>query len=334
MKIFSIIGTRPQYIKIKPFYDFCLKNNIDHKIVDTLQHYSNNVSKSIIEDLDLKIDFPLQIKNENEISFLSDSLLKIENILKQEKPDFVLVYGDTNSTFCAATVCYKMGIPLAHVEAGLRCGNINIPEEVNRIFTDMVSQIRFCSSKKALKNKNDIFCGDLEYELLNSINPVIKFGNYGVMTIHRQSNIEPERLRGILDFCASIPNNIRFFAHHRTRPVLERIKIPSNIEVYESCSYSQMVRNLSECKFIITDSGGLNKTAPFFGKKALIMRKQIEWTETEERGHARRSCLNGDDIEWLLDSPRQRDKRFYLTSNDPSYIMYNTIKRYFIDSLI
>jgi UDP-GlcNAc3NAcA epimerase len=334
MKLLSVIGTRPQYIKIKPFYDFCLKNRIPHKIVDTLQHYSHNVSGALIEDLKLKIDFSLKVKNSGEIAFLADSLLQLEEIFKGRPPDFVLVYGDTNSTLAASMVCYKMGIPFAHVEAGLRCGDIHVPEEVNRIFADSVSRIRFCSSNKVVEHNNNVFCGDLEYELLNNINPSIKFQDYGVMTIHRQSNINLERLSNIIDFCARIPIDIKFFVHHRTLPTLKKLEIPTNIQIYESCAYSEMVKNLAECKFIITDSGGINKTAPFFGKKALVLREKIEWTATEARGHAKRSQLTTEDINWLLDSPKPREKRFYLGVKNPSYIIYNTIKRYLDDSII
>ena len=149
MKIVSIIGTRPQYIKIKPFHDYCKKNNIEHKIIDTLQHYSDNVSKLLIKDLELKIDKQLEVENSSEISFLSDLTLKLEKALREESPDFVLVYGDTNSTFIAGLVAYKMKIPIGHIEANLRCGDVSVPEEVNRIFVDTVSTIRFCSTVRS-----------------------------------------------------------------------------------------------------------------------------------------------------------------------------------------
>ena len=328
LKFISIIGTRPQYIKIKPFYDFCLANNITHHVVDTLQHYSYNVSQSIIDDLHLKIDYALRIENKNEISFLADSLIKIEEILLLEKPDFVLVYGDTNSTFCASLVCYKMKIPFAHVEANLRCGNIYIPEEVNRIFSDTVAQLRFCSSQEVVKAEDDIFCGDLEYELLNNIDPAITFKKYGVMTIHRQFNMNENRMKKIIDFCSQIPAIIKFFVHHRTQPFVEKMTMPKNVELHEPCVYSRMVTHLAECGFIITDSGGINKVAPFFGKKALIVREKIEWLKTEEKNFARKSKLDDEDLMWLLEPPPLRNKRFYLGAKNPSVIMYNSLMTY------
>jgi hypothetical protein len=137
-----------------------------------------------------------------------------------------------------------------------------------------------------------------------------------------------------MGFCAEIPNEIRFFVHHRTRPVLEDIEVPKNVQIYDSCSYSEMVKNLSKCGFVITDSGGINKTVPFFGKKALIMRENIEWIETEKEGYARKSQLINDDIGWLSDPIGKRDKRFYLTEHAPSSIIYNTIRRYCNDSVV
>jgi len=328
MKIFSIIGTRPQYIKIKPFDDFCIQNNIDHKIVDTLQHYSPNVSGDIIKDLDLRIDFSLDIKKDNEIVFMSDAFLKIEAILKQEKPKCVLVYGDTNSTFCASMVAYKLNIPVVHIEAGLRCGNIRVPEEINRIFADTVARIKLCSSREALNNiENGIYCGDLEYELLHNLNPSIEYQNYGVMTIHRQSNMKRTKIKHILDFCSRVPYEIYFYVHHRTAPLLEKMVIPSNINLYPACNYSTMVEKLSKCSFIITDSGGIQKTAPFFGKKTLVLRDQIEWKETEAAGYVKKCSFNQENLDWLLTNDLKRAILFYMDDfKKPSEIIYDAIR--------
>ena len=336
MKIFSVIGTRPQYIKIKPFYDFCYDNNINHKIIDTLQHYSYNVSESLIDDLDLEIDFTTKVDNKNEISFISNTMLEIEKILNKEKPNIILTYGDTNSTLCASLVAYKLNIPVAHIEAGLRCGTKEVPEEVNRILADTVSDLKFCSSKTAVSNLNDgIYCGDLEYELLNHINPTIKFDDYGVMTLHRQSNTNLERLKTIMKFCKNVPHEIRFFAHHRTLPLLSELEIPKNVIIFESCPYTEMIKNLSNCRFIITDSGGIQKTAPFFGKRALVLRENIEWVETERRDFTKRADLTDLDLKWLLSLPPERKKRFYLHSKQNcSDIIYQSIKRYLDDSII
>ena len=326
MNLLSIIGTRPQYIKIKPFYDFCLKNQINHKILDTRQHYSHNVSQSLINDLKLKIDFSLDIENKSELSFISECFLKIAKILNSAKPDFVLVYGDTNSTLCAALTCYKLHIPFAHVEANLRCGDMKVPEEVNRIFTDTIASIRFCSSVSSVGNTADIFCGDLEYELLTTLNPPITMGDYGVMTIHRQSNVTRSTLKNILKFCAQIPYDIKFFVHHRTMPLINKLEVPLNIKVKDACSYTDMIKNLAGCRFILTDSGGLNKISPFFGKRALVFRNKLEWKETVRDGYAKQSTLSEDDIGWLLDIPPMRQPRFYLGKENPSQTIFNVVE--------
>lgn len=331
MKLISIIGTRPQYIKIKPFHDFCLKKNIDHKIIDTLQHYSNNVSKNLIEDLKLIIDYSIDIKNKNEISFIAATLLELKNILNEENPDIILVLGDTNSTLCASLAAYKLKIPLAHIEAGLRCKDHRVPEEVNRIFADTVSDLKFCSSDHAMKNlKDGIYCGDLEYELLNKMNMQVRFDNFGVMTLHRQSNVDIKRLENIMNFCSKVPHEIKFFVHHRTKSLISQISVPNNVNLYESCNYTEMVKNLSNCKFIITDSGGIQKTSPFFGKRALVLRDSVEWLETEQEGFSKRATLEDTDIEWLLTDPPKREKRFYLDLHfDCSEVIYNSLDRFF-----
>ena len=223
MKAISIIGTRPQYIKVKPIYDYCRAKNIDHKIIDTRQHYSRNVSGALIDDLDLKIDISLDLDTSKEINFILDCTSNIYKVLKKNNPDVAIVYGDTNSTFCATLAAYKLGIKVAHIEAGERCFDNSTPEEVNRIFVDTVSSFNFCSSKEALSNIGDgIFCGDLEYELLNSINPDISYQKFGIMTIHRQSNCNKDSLRNIISFCSKIPFDIRFYVHHRIGDLLPK----------------------------------------------------------------------------------------------------------------
>lgn len=329
-KVISIIGTRPQYIKIKPFYDFCKQQtDIEHIVLDTQQHYSPAVSSEIIADLGLEIDYFLECANANEIDFMGDTLKELKVILDKEQPDFVLAYGDTNSTFCAALTCYKMGIPMGHVEANLRCNDIDVPEEVNRIFADLISTVRFCSTKKVVDRSDfrDVFVGDLEYELLNNLNPEVAHKSYALMTLHRQSNTNATRLAEVMKFCARVPYTIKFFVHHRTKPLLQHVDVPPNLEVYDSCPYKVMASHLAACKFIITDSGGLNKTSAFFGKKCLVLRDKMEWIETEKVGFALRSQdLGTKDLSWLLSPPLSRNKRFYLSPKmNPSQIIYNKI---------
>lgn len=328
MNLLSIIGTRPQYIKIKPIFDYCSKNSINHKIIDTRQHYSYNVSDALIGDLSLKIDHSLLVKNNNEIEFVSKCIKNLGDLIKKESPSYVLVYGDTNSTFCAALAAYKLGVKVAHIEAGERCFDMSVPEEVNRVFVDGVSEFNFCSSEQSVLNlKNGIHCGDLEYEFLNHINPSISFENFGVMTIHRNENTSKNRLHKILSFCATLPYEIRLFSHHRTKALLTD-GVPDNIKIYDACAYSEMVNNLSRCRFIITDSGSIQKTSAFFGKRTLIMRSNSEWKRVEKNGFAKLSSDNtSDDYSWILSDPPNRDRSFYLASGCrmPSEIILSTM---------
>tara|TARA_R110002020_G_scaffold50716_9_gene143365 strand:+ start:90495 stop:91490 length:996 start_codon:yes stop_codon:yes gene_type:complete len=328
MKILSIIGTRPQYIKIKPIFDFCKKRNICHYIVDTRQHYSYNVSGALIEDLGLDIDYSLSVSNTDEIDFIARCTQSIRDILKETSPDIVLVYGDTNSTFCASLAAYKLGIQIAHIEAGERCFDTSVPEEVTRAFVDGISKFNFCSSKRAISNINDgVYCGDLEYELLNNINPKVSFGNFGVMTIHRKANSSRERVGEILHFCKKIPSEIKLFAHHSVKHLLAE-GVPENITVFDSCSYTNMVKQMSLCKFIITDSGSIQKTSAFFGKRTLVMRKNSEWKGTEKSGFSKLASFGSEDLPWLLSDCPKRDSDFYLDNlrgEAPSSIIISTI---------
>lgn len=325
INLLSIIGTRPQYIKVKPIYDYCLKNKINHKIIDTNQHYSDNVSKNLVKDLGLKIDFNLNLNYSNETGFISSAILGLTNELEAESPDVVLVYGDTNSTFCAALSAYKLGISVVHIEAGERCFDNSVPEEINRIFADNVSKLNFCSSRSSAENVKGIFCGDLEYNLLNNIDPKITFESFGVMTIHRQSNCNKDRVNKIFELCSKLPCDIRFFAHHRIKPFIKS-DVPKNVRILEPCIYSDMVDSMARCKFIITDSGSIQKTAPFFGKRALVMRQESEWRDTEKCGFARLEGVAKEDIEWLLSPSAPRRKRFYLADQGlPADIIIETI---------
>jgi UDP-GlcNAc3NAcA epimerase len=330
-KVISVIGTRPQYIKIKPIYDFFEKqNDIKHLIIDTSQHFSYNVSGLLIDELKLNIYKRLDVENINEISFITSSILSLENIFEEEAPDFVLVYGDTNSTFCAALAAYKMGIPIGHVEAGVR-GFTMIPEETNRVFVDQVSNIHYCSSSDDTRNvRNGIVTGDLEYELLNNLNPNIEPEDYMAMTIHRQSNMNVASLNKIFNFCSTLDCKIVFYQHHRTKIFMEKnnISAPANVAIEEPCSYLTMVKSMAECKGILTDSGSIHKTLPFFGKKALIFREEgIEWRSVDDAGFSKKFETNND-AEWLLSPAPDRDKLFFSGGVPASQLIYSKIMEF------
>lgn len=325
--IISIIGTRPQYIKVKPIYDYCIKNNIDHKIIDTRQHYSREMSENLIKDLGLNIWYSNNnVNKESEISFISDTINFLYQSLRYMNDPKVLIYGDTNSSFCAALVCQKLGIRFSHIEAGARCFNLKVPEEINRMFIDSVADVNFCSAKKDLSNiDNGIFTGDLEYELLNSMEIGKTNGDYGVLTVHRQENMSKETIKKIFDFCGQIEKLIILPIHHRLKNQewFEQLEIPENINIIDACIYSQMANLMLNCRFILTDSGSILKTAPFFGKKTLILRSECGWTETIEKGFAKYCTFASEDISFISEKI-EPDKRFYMTEKNPSQLIINT----------
>lgn len=328
-KIVSVIGTRPQYIKIKPIFDlFKNQKDIEHLIIDTGQHYSFNVSKIFLNEFNIEIFETLNVKNNNEIEFVTECIKKLYNLFLKIKPDIVLVYGDTNSTFSAAYAAYKLNIKVAHIEAGVR-GFTKIAEETNRVFVDQVSDIHFCSNKSDLLNvRNGCLSGDLEYELLYNLDIETSYNDYAVMTIHRQSNSNLESIKNIFEFCNMINLPINFYVHHRTRNILnnENVNVPSNINLLDPCSYSTMSKELSECKFILTDSGSIHKTAPFFGKKALIFREEgVEWKICDDLGYSKKFVSLDEDLLWLNDYNIKRNKMLFLGTKMPSQIILEEI---------
>tara|TARA_R110002020_G_scaffold158864_9_gene342355 strand:- start:7289 stop:8311 length:1023 start_codon:yes stop_codon:yes gene_type:complete len=332
MKILSVIGTRPQYVKVKPIFDYCNENKINHIIVDTNQHYSKNVSNYFIEEFSLVINHDLRTSNNDEVTFITQTMEKFSQILKKEKPDFVLIYGDTNSTLSSSLVCYKQKVPFAHIEAGLRCNDIKVPEELNRIVSDLTSEIQFTPKKTGQIQdffNNEVVCGDLEYELLNkNYDKDITFMGPPVMTIHRKENLNIKSFSKILSFCELYDEPINFYLHHSTKSFItdNNIVLPNNIMIKPPAKYNEMIDALSNCKFIITDSGGLMKTCPFFRKKCIVMRDNIEWTEVEEKDYGVRYKNLNDPIDWLTHTKSKRIKDFYMKNGKPSEIIINTIK--------
>jgi len=325
MKIITIIGTRPQYIKIKPLCDYLNNNKIENCLVDTNQHYSDNVSKNLIEELELKIDHNLRIKSTDEISFLSNGIRSVHEKLESicDKDTTILVMGDTNSTLISSIVAKKMGLRLAHIEAGIRCHDRNRPEELNRILVDDLSDIHFISRERDKENvTNPVYIGDLEYNFLNSIEH-----NYGrvsycgaiLLTIHRQENMDVNNLSRILDFCKSLKSPILFPIHHRTANFIKTndMSIPDNIKVINPVSYMDMISLMRGCKGIISDSGGVTKTAPFFGKKCIVPLSHPEWSEVMSEGYAT-NLLNEY---WFDDYRIERNKDLYHVKNSCEIII-------------
>lgn len=331
MNILSIIGTRPQYVKIKPLYDHLLSVDCRHVIVDTNQHYSKNVSSIFIDEFGLEIDYNLSINNINPVIFISKTIESLSPILCSEKPDIVLVFGDTNTTLAGALASNKMGFAVGHIESGMRCGSRKRPEEINRIITDELSDIHFLSRRKDHSNvRNPVYSGDLEFVLLTNMFldkkiPERRFDDYVLMTIHREENTYPDRIRYVFDMCRNTKENFLFPMHHRTKILIYEndIDIPVNIRVIDPVGYLEMVCLLQTCKAIFSDSGGLAKVSPFFGKKCLVPLDCTEYDDLVEHGYIK--C--GLDFDWLLGETIEPYKNIYYVENS-CHLIYDSIVRF------
>jgi len=307
MKVLSVVGARPQFIKAVVVSKKLRQKGINEILVHTGQHYDFNVSDVFFKELNLpKPNYYLGVGSGLHGEQTGKMLIEIEKVLLKEKADLVIVYGDTNSTLAGALAVSKLRIPVAHVEAGLRSYNKNMPEEINRVLTDHISDILFCSSKVAVENlkkegitKNVYLVGYVMLDIaLVDINEVLKkynleYKNFILVTIHRAENTDNlENLKNIWEALVEIAqNNIKIFfpIHPRTKKALKENKllgnnIPNNLILSEPISYKEMVALEQSAKLIITDSGGVQKEGPFFGTPCIILRNETEWTEIIDIG--------------------------------------------------
>ena len=320
MKVITILGARPQFIKAGSVSrEFSRYNNIQEIIVHTGQHFDKNMSDIFFDQMQIpRPDYNLNVNGLSHGAMTGQMLEKIEKIFLIEKPDWVLVYGDTNSTLAGALAASKLHIKLAHVEAGLRSFNMNMPEEINRILTDKVSTILFCPTETAFSNLKDEGYKSNNYRVVKS-GDVMNDGaifyrnlaqkpdfdideKFILSTIHRAENTDDlSRLEEI--FCAldeiATKEQVIMPLHPRTRSVLKKNNIESKVTFIDPVGYLEMVWLISNCSLVMTDSGGLQKEAFFFKKLCLTLRDETEWVELIEHnfnslvGANRESILNG-----------------------------------------
>lgn len=323
MKILTVLGARPQFIKAAPL-SRVLRENHQELIVHTGQHYDANMSDIFFEELNIpKPDYHLNVGSGNHGKQTGEMLAKIEEIVLEEKPDYLLVYGDTNSTLAGSLVASKLHIPVIHIEAGLRSFNKKMPEEINRIMTDHVSEFLFCPTDTAvenLKNENithNVFnIGDVMYDavLYNkglaaekssilSENDLTEKG-YHLITIHRAENTDDiGNMKNILDAFSKIEDVKVWPIHPRTKHKLEGYGLSlsdvPNLKVIDPVGYLDMLTLEANAKKIITDSGGVQKEAYFMKVPCVTVREQTEWVETLEEDA---NILVGTDVKQLLDA--------------------------------
>ena len=326
-KIATIIGARPQFIKAAAV-SRVLRNEYANQIAEVLvhtgQHYDDNMSKVFFEELDIpRPNYNLRISGGNHGEMTGRMLEAIEKVLLMRKPDWVMVYGDTNSTLAGALAAVKLHIPVVHVEAGLRSFNRRMPEEVNRILTDRVSSFLFCPTDTAVTNlkaeglvEGVHKVGDVMYDAslfyrlkARERSRILDFldvvpGNYILVTCHRAENTDvPQRLREILVGIERVARHLKvvFPIHPRTQKMIESNALSSLLDgiiVVPPMSYLDMVRLEQDSRVIITDSGGIQKEACFFGIPCVTMREETEWVETVESGWNRLVGANAAELEF------------------------------------
>lgn len=310
MKVISIVGARPQFIKCAPLSRE-LRKVATEVLVHTGQHYDDSMSEVFFRELEIpKADYNLGVGSGSHGGQTGEMLKRIEEVLTKEEPVYVLVFGDTNSALAGALAAAKLYIPVGHVEAGLRSFNRRMPEEINRVLADHISTLLFCPTKTAVDNlavegisEGVHLVGDVMYDAclfyrdrapvnaVTTIQPFLKVGEYALCTIHRAENTDdPERLDAIVTGLMAIAARgmpVLLPVHPRTRKALiEKGLFPKANGVYiiEPVPYLTMIALEREARLIFTDSGGVQKEAYFFGVPCITLRDETEWVETVESG--------------------------------------------------
>ena len=323
MKIVTILGARPQFIKAGSVSREIQRQkaegrDIEEVIVHTGQHYDANMSDIFFEEMKIpKHNYFLGIGGKSHGAMTGQMIEKIEEVCLKEKPDWVMVYGDTNSTLAGAIVASKLHIKLAHIEAGLRSFNMKMPEEVNRILTDRVSDILFCPTDTAIENLKNEGYDKLDCKIVKSgdvmqdgaifyknlaIKPKYEItNNFILCTIHRAENTDDEtRLKNIFKALEQIAKEQQIILplHPRTKKILHELDIDTNnLTIIDPVGYLEMVWLIDNCSLVMTDSGGLQKEAYFFEKQCITLRDETEWVELVENGF---NTLVGADYDKII----------------------------------
>lgn len=304
--ITSIVGARPQFVKAAPV-SRALRQAFREVIVHTGQHYDYGMSEVFFKEMDMhQPDFNLGMGGGSHGDQTGRMLIELEKVFMAVKPDCVLVYGDTNSTLAGALAAVKLGIPLAHVEAGLRSYNRSMPEEVNRVLTDHVSTMLFCPTDAAVSNlaKEGITSGvhrvgDVMYDaLLHNLELSRKNSTvlqrlelekkkFALATVHRAANTDDRsRMQSLLSTFGSLGVHVIFPVHPRTQKMMQEWGIPAepNVRLIEPVGYFDMLALLENANCVLTDSGGVQKEAYLVGTRCITLREETEWVETVEAG--------------------------------------------------
>ena len=324
MKILSVVGARPQFVKLSPV-SRALQGRAEHVVVHTGQHYDDLMSDVFFRDLGMpEPDVNLAIGSGAHGAQTGAMLGALEQVFEQHRPDWVLVYGDTNSTLAAAIAAVKIHLPLAHLEAGLRSFNRAMPEEHNRVLTDHAADLCLAPTAVAMGHlaveglaDRSLLVGDVMTDVLHLVRdrvlaapPVLPWSDDEsvVATIHRAENTDdPERLRAVIEALASVDRPVRLLAHPRLRSSAERAGIAleqGRITVHEPLPYPELIAAVMQGSGVVTDSGGLQKEAYLLRKLCTTVRPETEWVETIESGW---NVLVGTDLDALAPAVERAD---------------------------
>jgi UDP-GlcNAc3NAcA epimerase len=306
MKIVSVVGARPELIQATPV-SRALRMSHQEILVHTGQHYDYLMSQAFFDELSMPVpDYNLDVGSGSHCRQTAEILVGVADVLAEERPEVVIVRGDTNSTLAGALAACKLHIPTAHIEAGERSFDWHMPEEINRLVTDCVSDLHFCASRVAVQrlaaegiNNSAHWVGDVMLDAMLQNLPIarrksdvlarldLEPGAYALVTVHRVANADnPARLSQIVKALETVPETIVFPAHPRTRKALTRIgaRFSAHVKLMEPVSYFDMLVLEENARLIATDSGGVQREAYFLGIPCLTLRDKTEWIETIEAG--------------------------------------------------
>lgn len=323
MKILTIVGARPQFVKAAALSrELANRTGVEEIIVHTGQHFDKNMSDVFFDEMNIpKPKYNLDINSLGHGAMTGRMLEGIEKLLLEEKPDMLLVYGDTNSTIAGALAARKIHIAVGHVEAGLRSFNMAMPEEVNRILTDRISDHLFCPTDTAIKNLMNegfehfpckihrsgdvmqdaaLYYAQFSAEKSTALSQLGIDSGFVLTTIHRAENTDdPKRLTSIVNALNQIhaEQPVVCPLHPRTRKILSNLGLMPNFHIIDPVGYFDMIELLKHASMVMTDSGGLQKEAFFFQNPCVTMRDQTEWTELVDNGY---NTLAGADEALIL----------------------------------
>ena len=345
MKIISVVGARPQFIKLA-ILSKELRENHNEIIIHTGQHYDDNMSRYFFEEMQIaKPDYNLNIGSGSHGKQTAEMLIGLEDIFLHQKPDVVITFGDTNTTLATGLAATKLNIPVAHIEAGLRSHNREMPEEINRILTDHISDYLFAPTLNAMENiKSEnlygkpFLVGDVMYDSLLYYGKIaeqksrilknlkLKQKEYILLTLHRPYNVDNiQKLQNIFSALKQTKRFIVLPVHPRSRKMIESTNtiIPENISIIEPLGYLDFISLQKHSEKIITDSGGIQKEAYLNGIPCITIRPETEWIETVKAGW---NVLVGDKKDQLIDNclhfkPSHNRPRYFGDGNSSKKII-------------